>query len=179
MSSRNARTVLYLSMLVVVAAMPAIAQSFRVQCPATTITHTTASSTEPAYTSATAVNGAIKCQQISGGDGYATMGDGTQTYMFSFGPLSGLAKIAAGQPGTDFPNEFNVQYTGSTPLAPGDPATTGPSFSYNGAVGLVPDSDAVANGLCTGTLPGRPCRSPADHGCRSHERQHPRTAHGD
>jgi FtsP/CotA-like multicopper oxidase with cupredoxin domain len=151
MSSRNARTVLYLSMLVLVAAMPAIAQSFRVQCPATTITHTTASSTEPAYTSATAINGAIKCQQISGGDGYATMGDGTQTYMFSFGPLSGLAKIAAGQPGTDFPNEFNVQYTGGTPLAPGDPATTGPSFSYNGAVGLVPDSDAVANGLCTGS----------------------------
>jgi len=133
------------------AALPAIAQSFRVQCPTTTITHTTPSSTEPAYTSATAVNGAIKCQQISGGDGYATMGDGTQTYMFSFGPLSGLAKIAAGQPGTDFPSEFNVQYTGGTPLSPGDPATTGPSFSYNGAVGLVPDADAVASGLCTGT----------------------------
>ena len=133
------------------AAATANAQSFRVQCPTITITHPTASSTEPAYTSATAVNGAIKCQQISGGDGYATMGDGTQTYMFSFGPLSGLAKIAAGQPGTDFPNEFNVQYTGGTPLAPGDPATTGPSFTYNGAVGLVPDADAVANGLCTGT----------------------------
>ena len=149
MSSRNARTVLYLSMLVIVAAMPAIAQSFRVQCPTTTTTHPTASTTEPAYTSATAVNGAIKCQQISGGDGYATMGDGTQTYMFSFGPLSGLAKIAAGQPGTDFPNEFNVQFTGT--LSPGDPATTGPSFTYNGAIGLVPDSDAVAAGTCTGT----------------------------
>ncbi len=49
------------------------------------------------------VNGAIKCQQISGGDGFATMGDGTQTYMFSFGPLSGLASIATGQPGTQFP----------------------------------------------------------------------------
>jgi len=40
------------------------------------------------------VNGAIKCQQISGGDGYATMGDGTQTYLFSFGPLSGITEIA-------------------------------------------------------------------------------------
>ncbi len=132
------------------AAATANAQSFRVQCPTTTITHTTASSTEPAYTSSNAINGAIKCQQISGGDGYATMGDGTQTYMFSFGPLSGLAKIANGQPGTDFPSEFNVQYNGT--FAPGDPATTGlTTFKYNGAVGLVPDADAVANGLCTGS----------------------------
>jgi FtsP/CotA-like multicopper oxidase with cupredoxin domain len=132
------------------AAVTASAQSFRVQCPTSTPTHPTAASnnSEPAYTSASAVNGAIKCQQISGGDGYATMGDGTQTYLFSFGPLSGLAKIAAGQPGTDFPNEFNVQFTGT--LSPGDPATTGPSFTYNGAIGLVPDSDAVAAGTCTG-----------------------------
>src|SRR5205814_4822509 len=94
------------------AAMPAIAQSFRVQCPTSTITHPTAANNnaEPAYTAVTTqapgpkgylvpsahVNGAIKCQQISGGDGYATMGDGTQTYMFSFGPLSGLLDIANG-----------------------------------------------------------------------------------
>ena len=57
--------------------------------------------------------GAIKCQQISGGDGFATMGDGSQTYMFSFGPLSGLADIANGKPGTQFPDKFNVQYTGT------------------------------------------------------------------
>ena len=69
------------------------------------------------------MNGAIKCQQISGGDGFATMGDGTQTYMFSFGPLSGLADIAAGKPGTQFPNVFNTVYSGA-PLQPGDPATT-------------------------------------------------------
>ena len=92
------------------------------------------------------MNGAIKCQQISGGDGFATMGDGTQTYMFSFGPLSGLADIANGLPGTQFPNVFNTLYTGATPLTPGDPATTvdtfGPSsFTYNGAVGLAPDLD--------------------------------------
>ncbi len=54
------------------------------------------------------VNGAIKCQQICGGDGYATMADGTQTYMFSFGPLSGIVDIANGKPGTEFPNLFNT-----------------------------------------------------------------------
>jgi FtsP/CotA-like multicopper oxidase with cupredoxin domain len=101
------------------------------------------------------VNGAIKCQQISGGDGYSTMADGTQTFMFSFGPLSGLADMAAGLPGTQFPNVFNSP----TPvtLQPGDPATTdGPSyaawppspdlgmFSWNGAVGLIGDPEVVA-----------------------------------
>lgn len=159
------------------------AQSFRVQCPASTITHPAAlhdNSSEPSYLGPTVfapgasgylapstnVNGAIKCQQISGGDGYSTMGDGTQTYMFSFGPLSGLANIANGQPGTVFPNEFNTPYPGPTPLAPGDPATTvaadptlavtvpiataaGP-YTYNGAVGLVPDLDASGEGICGG-----------------------------
>ena len=154
------------------------AQSFRVQCPASTITHPAASNnTEPAYTGPTTftcsvpngcggsagnvgyllpnthVNGAIKCQQVSGGDGYSTMADGTQTFMFSFGPLSGLADIAAGLPGTEFPNVFNTVY--SSTLVPGDPATTdgatayssgtpvyaqgSPLFNWNGAVGLTPD----------------------------------------
>ena len=107
--------------LVGLAAGAAGAQSFRVQCPTSTITHPVEASNnaEPAYTRPTTftttnvahpeqgylvpsnnVNGAIKCQQISGGDGYATMADGTQTYMFSFGPLSGLTDIANGLPGT-------------------------------------------------------------------------------
>ena len=157
----------------------ASAQSFRVQCPTSTITHPDTTTTqlinssEPLYagptytgtngygTAPTNVNGAIKCQQIAGGDGFATMGDGTQTYMFSFGPLSGLSYIASGQPGTDFPSEFNTVYSGATRLMPGDPATTDdPSgaggssiklsaFTYNGAVGLVPDADAIAAGTCT------------------------------
>src|SRR5260370_102602 len=122
--------------------MSATAQSFRVQCPTSTITHPTAANnnSEPAYAGPTkftagpngyqvpttaTVNGAIKCQQISGGDGYASMGDGTQTYMFSFGPLSGLADIASGQPGTEYPVVFNAPYTSPTPLSPGDPAPTG------------------------------------------------------
>jgi FtsP/CotA-like multicopper oxidase with cupredoxin domain len=147
-------------------------QSFRVQCPTSTITHPsslTNVNAEPAYSSPTLfgtsstgsyavptgnVNGAIKCQQISGGDGFATMADGTQTFMFAFGPLSGLADIANGLPGTQFPSVFNaLPLTG--PLSPGDPATTdGPSygsyppsntngtFTFNGAVGLAPDLDA-------------------------------------
>jgi FtsP/CotA-like multicopper oxidase with cupredoxin domain len=136
-------------------------QSFRVQCPTSTITHPNAANnnSDPAYTGPTTfttgadgfltptgnVNGAIKCQQISGGDGYATMGDGTQTYMFSFGPLSGLAAIANGQPGTEPPNVFNT--VSPATLVVGDPATTDglpPTnlalFTYNGAVGLIPDN---------------------------------------
>jgi FtsP/CotA-like multicopper oxidase with cupredoxin domain len=140
-------------------ALPATAQSFRVQCPNSTITHPTAANNngEPAYVGPTYagtagypstpahVNGAIKCQQISGGDGYATMGDGTQTYMFSFGPLSGLTDIANGLPGTESPSVFNTPYSGPA-LQPGDPATTGiPGFSYNGAIGQVVDADCVAD----------------------------------
>ena len=156
-----------------VCATPAMAQSFRVQCPTSTITHPVAANNnaEPAYIGPTAftmlpvtgtaggylvpslnVNGAIKCQQISGGDGYSTMADGTQTFMFSFGPLSGLAAVAAGLPGTQFPNVFNTVYPGT--LVPGDPATSdgaasgaspgsggtaAASFIWNGAVGLTPD----------------------------------------
>jgi len=145
--------------LVCFATVAASAQSFRVQCPTSTITHPSKlhdNNSEPAYTGPTSltinssgynepsanVNGAIKCQQISGGDGYATMGDGSQTYMFSFGPLSGLSDIASGQPGTEFPSVFNTVFPGgkNNPLQPGDPATTG--VIYNGAVGLVPDVQA-------------------------------------
>jgi Multicopper oxidase len=131
------------SSMLLMAMVPAGAQSFRVQCPTNTITHPVAANTEPTYTAPTyvpvtsgtadyttgrtgPVNGAIKCQQISGGDGYAVMGDGTQTYLFSFGPLSGLADITRGKPGTEFPNVFNTAFPVSTSnfLVPGDPATT-------------------------------------------------------
>jgi len=160
------------------ATFSANAQSFRVQCPTSTITHPVAANnnSEPVYVGPTYaaasgypvapahVNGAIKCQQISGGDGYATMGDGTQTYMFSFGPLSGIADIANGLPGTKSPTDFNMVYTGATPLLPGDPATTVDasnctnaaciqaalvSFGYNGAVGLAPETytDSLGNSV--------------------------------
>src|SRR5262249_44902273 len=52
--------------------------------------------------------------------------------------------IAAGKPGTQFPSVFNTPYSGAT-LQPGDPATTGlGSFTYNGAIGLVPHLDSSA-----------------------------------
>src|ERR1700686_1604770 len=172
--------------ILLVCLVPAVAsaQSFRGPGPTSTITRPAAvnnNNVEPPYTAPTVltapsattfqapsanVNGAIKCQQVSGGDGYATMADGTQTFMFSFGPLSGLADIANGLPGTGFPQDFNTLYSGT--LQPGDPATTeGVSanswptwsatapllplgaFTYNGAVGLTPDADAIADGLCT------------------------------
>ena len=177
-------------LLCCLAPLAANAQSFRTQCPTSTITHPVASNTEPAYTGPTVfttapltnngtqggyqipssnINGAIKCQQISGGDGLSTMADGTQIFMFSFGPLSGLADIAAGHAGTEFPNVFNASYppAGDSPspcpqcnstLAPGDPALTdgasagnapgqvytstgayNPLFTWNGAVGLAPN----------------------------------------
>ena len=166
MSTRNANAIVYLSLATLVAAVPAKSQSFRVQCPTSTITHPSAlhdNNSEPAYSGPTTltagvggylvpsanVNGAIKCQQISGGDGYATMGDGTQTYMFSFGPLSGLSDIANGVPGTEFPSTFNNVYAGT--LLPGDPATTDggttdadrASFTWNGAVGLIGDPNST------------------------------------
>jgi FtsP/CotA-like multicopper oxidase with cupredoxin domain len=180
--------------LVGFAGITASAQSFRVQCPTSTITHpdTTAAqlvnSSESPYMKATTlvpgakgylvpsanVNGAIKCQQVSGGDGYSTMADGTQIYMFSFGPLSGLADIAAGTPGTEFPSVFNQTYSDWTTggiLMPGDPATTdAPSYSklpssptaylgnspftWNGAVGITPNLDAIAAGCASPCLDG-------------------------
>jgi hypothetical protein len=188
----------------------ASAQSFRVQCPTGTITHpasNTASPTgdnnsEPPYNgptqftvptnappgtdggfvtpTAATVNGAIKCQQISGGDGLSTMADGTQIFMFSFGPLSGLADVAAGLPATEFPDVFNVIFPGT--LTRGEPAVTdgamsgavpwtgapGPfsgGFSYNGAVGLA--LDTAANVTISNIQEG-PVASPATvPGCPS------------
>src|ERR1700730_3330395 len=189
MASRTAGTILVLVVLASLVAVPASAQSFRVQCPTSTITHpdpnnTGVNNAEPPYVGPTIlapnssqylvptgnVNGAIRCQQISGGDGYATMADGTQTFMFSFGPLSGLADIAAGQPGSEFPNVFNV--VASPAPVPGDPATTDGAtdsgtysagtlvFTYNGAIGLAKDADLLAD-------------PPADPACISTTVPHP------
>jgi FtsP/CotA-like multicopper oxidase with cupredoxin domain len=191
-------------LLLSVAAFPAMSQSFRVQCPYSTITHpdpgaaattptdTGVNSAERTYSGPTTfttnssgfqvptpgtVNGAIKCQQISGGDGYSTMADGTQTFMFSFGPLSGMADIANGQPGTEFPDVFNIPFAGAlagvaggaTPL-PGDPATTDGAtvggtysagtlgaFAYNGAIGQIPDAQCAAEpASCALNTPATP-----------------------
>jgi Multicopper oxidase len=191
------RALAALSLLI---ALPAGAQSFRVQCPTSTITHpatnpnspTGDNNSEPTYTAGTyvpvptsstlnqdfttgksgPVNGAIKCQQVSGGDGYATMADGTQTYMFAFGPLSGVVDISNGNPGTEPPGIFNAPYyptnpaTGSTspqPLPPGYPAVqpSGGPVTYNGAIGLANDVAQTFNIYsisegCSAALPA-PC----------------------
>jgi Multicopper oxidase len=213
---RKSSQVWILILLVAFATVAASAQSFRVQCPVSTITHPITSpscgsqptapgcnNTEPAYNGPTqfqtvpvsttpsgapyggfvmpttgTANGAIKCQQISGGDGLSTMADGTQIFMFAFGPLSGLADVAAGLPSTQFPNIFNTPYPGT--LTRGDPATsdgagTGASpwngataenqgtpfataataFTWNGAVGLANDvvNTVTVSNLIEGPFP--------------------------
>ena len=95
-------------LLVCVGTAIASAQSFKVQCPATTSLHPSGTASAPFLgpvhvdmsihpdfgsdftLKSTDNGGAVKCQEVSGGDGYATMADGTQTYIFGLGPLSGL-----------------------------------------------------------------------------------------
>jgi FtsP/CotA-like multicopper oxidase with cupredoxin domain len=138
--------------LLALLAFPAGAQSFRVQCPTFTSAHpdpaapatlARISAAGPGATYASVFPGAIKCQQVSGGDGYATMGDGTQTYLFGFGPLSGLADIYAGMPGTQAAADFNQ----ASPTGVGTPSNLvgmpDATFTFNGAIGLVPDPDSV------------------------------------
>ena len=101
------------------------AQNYRVQCPTATNTHPDGAG--------------IKCQQVSGGDGYVTMGDGTQIYLFGFGPLSGLKDIYNGNPGTQVQSAFNTAYgpvTGTPSTLVGQPQS---GFNFNGAIGLTQD----------------------------------------
>lgn len=119
------------------------AASFRVQCPEQTAMHPKLAG--PGST--TLPNPGIKCQQISGGDGFATMADGTQTYLFAFGPLSGMADILKGLPGTQPASVFN---TVKTDAVVGDPVI---GYTFNGAIGLVPDPDA--GGALTGAVDPR------------------------
>lgn len=123
------------ALLLGVFAVNADATSFRVQCPNSTQLHPAVT---PTATNPAGANSGIKCQQISGGDGFATMGDGTQTYLFAFGPLSGLADMVNGLPGTQPASVFNTLATVLPGI--GDP---NPSTVFNGAVGLTPDPLSV------------------------------------
>src|SRR5882724_1914980 len=114
------------AMAVLLFAWGAVAQSFRVQCPTSTAIHPLIGG---------APNPSIKCQQISGGDGYATMGDGTQTYLFGFGPLSGLDLISRGLPGTQTAAAFNQAY--NMPNFPG--------LDVNGTGLAAPDTTYKSN----------------------------------
>jgi FtsP/CotA-like multicopper oxidase with cupredoxin domain len=123
-------------------AWDARAQSFRVQCPTHTALHPLVA---PTPTNKTGANPHIKCQQISGGDGFATMADGTQTYMFSFGPLSGLGNLVKGLPGTVTAAEFNQTNldANGVPLPVIANGAPYPGYPFNGAIGLVPDVEAL------------------------------------
>ena len=158
--------------------------SFRVQCPTTTPLHPTAISNsapgtplteaaEPAYTgpavtpetvggqslSYTLNGGTVKCQEISGGDGYSTMADGNQIFMFSFGPLSGMDLIKNGQAGTlfaaDFNNYYNEPNQPAVSAAPGD--TPDPSYDpkrANSLNGAVADPGTIMEiGVLNGNIP--------------------------
>ena len=106
-------------------AFSAEAQHFRVQCPASTSQHPGNASLDAAGLPssapavATTTKSTIKCQQIAGGDGYATMGDGQPIYLFGFGPLSGLHDMYNGLPGTQpfsiFNTTFGDSLSGSLP----------------------------------------------------------------
>src|SRR5882672_2800899 len=143
--------------LLALCALPVAAQSFKVQCPTSTPAHPS----DPANPAANPPGGRIKCQQISGGDGFATMGDGTQTYLFGFGPLSGLKKMASGLPGTDVQSEFNVDNTsGVDPIFIGAPVNQSnlsiSAYTFNGAIGLVPDPQSEPTpGALTGHVDPR------------------------
>ena len=102
--------------------------------------------------------GAIKCQEISGGDGMMTEADGNQTFMFAFGPLSGLGLIRNGLPGTLFANDFNLPYTAATfnnGLAnPNSDGTDPSSATAPGANGAITDPAAIMNtGVLNGSIP--------------------------
>jgi len=81
------------------------------------------------------------------------MADGTQTYLFAFGPLSGLNDIAKGLPGTQLNSVFMTPY---------DPAAAPNSAGSNGAVGLVPDPEAANDPLCSTATPPSYCTTGFD-----------------
>jgi FtsP/CotA-like multicopper oxidase with cupredoxin domain len=168
-----------------VLALDAGAQSFLVQCPAGTILHPadpakdlSVSVAQRALYGTVTQNGrtdgllnptpamanpGIKCQQLSGGDGFATMGDGTQTYLFSFGPLSGLSNIVKGLPGTVTASDFllNNLDPANGPLGSDGVleavkigAPDGAAYAFNGAIGLVPDVEATGGNPALATLTG-------------------------
>jgi FtsP/CotA-like multicopper oxidase with cupredoxin domain len=134
-----------MTLLLVLAGVPAAAQNFRVQCPNGTPMHKSLDGKidsmiigDAARPTAANANPQIKCQHISGGDGFATMADGQQIYLFGFGPLSGLADLDSGLPGTQPAKIFNDAYAG--PVFPGDStapnnaAITEPALMMNNGV---------------------------------------------
>src|SRR5437868_2667409 len=156
----------------------ASAQSLLVQCPTKTPLHPVAVNAEPTYTGPSLLTptvggvkfngstagqsapyvsngGAIKCQEISGGDGFMTEADGTQTYLFAFGPLSGLNLIQNGLPGTQFAADFNQPFNPETPTFQN--GLPNPLYGKNigNPDGAIKDPAAIMNtGVMNGNIPG-------------------------
>ena len=137
-------------------ALPAAAQTFKVQCPDKTGMHPNGDVPDAVHP------GLIKCQQISGGDGFATMADGTQTYLFAFGPLSGLRDIYHGLPGTQTQHVFNSV----GPAGVGTPSNLvgmpDGNFDFNGAIGLTPDPAVSEDPACATASPPSYCATGLD-----------------
>jgi FtsP/CotA-like multicopper oxidase with cupredoxin domain len=144
MSQLNQR--LLFTLLSCLAAVPAQAQSFRVQCPTSTALHPAGG----------AGPGGIKCQHVGGGDGFATMADGTQIYLFAFSPLSGLADLQAGLPGTQPQSIFNAGYTGPnySTASGGGPNTDGPNAGTTFSNGAITEPAGIMDmGVLAGNAP--------------------------
>ena len=122
----------------VLGALSAGAQSFRVQCPQTTNLHPQGQTIDPTTglpIPDPAHPGFIKCQHIAGGDGFATMGDGQQIYLFGFGALSGRVSLenqggvnnVVNGPyvGTQLAEEFDKPYAG--PITADGASATNPA----------------------------------------------------
>jgi len=159
---------------ILASASPAHAQSFRVQCPATTPLHpgVCLGGTNTGQSCVTIANcpdatgactgggvdpthpGQIKCQHVGGGDGYATMGDGTQMYLFAFSPLSGLADIQAGRPGTQTAAVFNAGYVGPNYSTTGLGACTGGSNGGEACRAVSDCPDRTSAGVACAFAPG-------------------------
>jgi hypothetical protein len=145
-------------------AMPAHAQSFRVQCPDTSASAISGivptmgggGTTLHPFVDGKPVNssGDIKCQQVLGGDGYATMADGNQIYLFGFGPGSGLDLVAQGQPGTQLASDFN-QVFNSQYLADGKSAdpTFQQALAQNRNAGISDPTQIMTWGVLSASQP--------------------------
>jgi len=134
----------------------------------------------------------VKCQHVGGGDGFRHHGDGTQIYLFAFSPLSGLADIQAGLPGTQAADVFNAGYHGPNYSTAGIGLCTGgtnPPAPTQASCNTVADCPTPARRR-RATPPGRPragprrpttARSPTrrHHGHGRARRELARAAHRD
>src|SRR5664279_3684743 len=171
--------------VIVLSSSPARGQSFRVQCPAATPLHPgiCAGGTNAGQSCVTVADcpgragtcvssgddaahpGQIKCQHVGGGDGYATMGDGTQIYLFAFSPLSGLSDIQSGKPGTQTPAVFNGGYSGPNYARVG--TCIGGGNGGESCRSLPDCADSTATGTACTFAPGTNLAATANNGAIS------------